>query len=364
MGKISVRKGIAVQILVIVCAVLLGWAGQKNLAEAANGYIISGSDTRYLGNDEIAGMPAQVICYAKNEIYARHGRLFASAELQNYFNSQTWYYGYVQPNDFSPSVFNKYETANVDLLSKREKELVSGGYALDAAGYSYDPVYAYSGGAAYTGSGNSSYLFADSDRRYLSQSEVNALTLQAICYAKNEIYARHGRMFHSQELTDYFNSKTWYSGTIQPESFSPSVFNSYETANIDLLSNTEKSRQAGGYVLDQPGYNIYAVGGTSLYAGGNEYIFGDSDVRYLTDAEVSSLSCQMACYAKNEIYARHGRIFQSQELKDYFNSKSWYNGTISPENFSASVFNKYETANIEALKNREFSLNPAGYQLY
>lgn len=221
------------------------------------------------------------------------------------------------------------------------------------------------GGTAYASSSNSSYIFADSDRRYLSQSEVNVLTLQAICYAKNEIYARHGRTFESQELTDYFSSKSWYCGTVLPEEFSPAVFNGYETANIDLLASTEEARQAGGYVLDQPGYDIYAVGGGSAgSARDSGYIFYDSDSRYLTDAEINSLSCQMACYAKNEIYARHGRIFESQELIDYFSSKSWYYGTVSSEEFSSDVFNKYETANIEALKNREFSLNSAGYQLY
>lgn len=353
-----------VQILAALCVLTIGFCAKTEKAEAANGYIISGSDTRYLTSGEISGMSAQVICYAKNELYARHGRLFESDELQNYFDGQSWYYGYVNPDSFSPSVFNKYETANVDLLSKREAELVRGGYALDVPGYSYDPVYAYSeGGVIYSSSSNSSYIFADSDRRYLNQSEVNALTLQAICYAKNEIYARHGRMFVSQELTDYFNTKSWYYGSVYPENFSPSVFNTYETANIDLLNNTEQARQAGGYVLDQPGYNIYAVG-TAGNSTGSEFIFYDSDSRYLSDAEVNSLSCQMACYAKNEIYARHGRMFVSQELNDYFNSKSWYYGTILPDNFSASVFNKYENANIEALKNREFSLDSRGYQLY
>ena len=348
----------------MIGVLFLWWAAFQKPVQASDGYIIWGSDTRYLTSSEIADMPAQVVCYAKNEIYARHGRMFHSQELQNYFDAQYWYYGTISPEAFSPSYLNQYETANVDLLSKREKQLVSGGYVLDSAWYSYDPVYEYSGYGYDVEYYDNTYIFPDSNTRYLSQSEVNALTLQEICYAKNEIYARRGRMFQSQELTDYFNTKSWYWGTIRPENFSPSVFNSYETANIDLLNNTEQSRQAGGYVLDLPGYNIYAVRGVSSYSLGSEYIFYDSDSRYLTDAEVNALSCQMACYAKNEIYARHGRMFQSQELRNYFNSKSWYFGTISPENFSSSVLNKYEVANIEALKNREFSLNPAGYQLY
>lgn len=359
MSKMKEWKKAGKQLLMGICAAFMVWGAAGGTADAENGYIISGSDTRYISSSEIQNMPVQVICYAKNEIYARNGRRFQSTELQNYFDEQYWYYGTISPEAFSPSYLNQYETANVELLSKREKELLPGGYVLDSNWYSYDPVYAYSEGWSY----DSSYIFSDSDRRYLSQSEVSALTLQEICYAKNEIFARHGRLFQSQELSDYFGTKSWYYGCVSPDNFSYSVFNSYETANIELLKNTENARQSGGYVLDQPGYNIYAVRSSSSYVG-SEYIFYDSDSRYLSDAEVNSLSCQMACYAKNEIYARHGRIFQAQELRDYFNSKSWYFGTVSAENFSSSVFNKYETANIEALKNREFSLNSAGYQLY
>ena len=364
MKRVDTGKRTGWKLGVLIGVLFLWWAAFQKPVQASDGYIIWGSDTRYLTSAEIADMPLQVICYAKNEIYARHGRRFQSDELQNYFDEQYWYFGTISPEDFSPTYLNQYETANVELLSKRENQLSSGGYVLDSAWYSYDPVYEYSGYGYETVYYDGTYILPDSNTRYLSQSEVNALTLQEICYAKNEIYARHGRMFQSQELTDYFNTKVWYWGTVGPENFSPSVFNCYETANIDLLSNTEKARQAGGYVLDQPGYNIYAVRGVSSSGVGSEYIFYDSDSRYLSDAEVNALSCQMACYAKNEIYARHGRIFQSQELSNYFNSKSWYFGTISPENFSSSVLNKYEVANIEALKNREFSLNPAGYQLY
>ena len=68
-------------------------------------------------------------------------------------------------------------------------------------------------------------------------------------------------------------------------------------------------------------------------------------------------------YAKNEIYARHGRQFASKELQDYFNSKSWYNGTISPSSFNESVFNDYERKNIQTLKEEEFSRDSRGYQL-
>ena len=90
---------------------------------------------------------------------------------------------------------------------------------------------------------------------------------------------------------------------------------------LTALAACEKAKNAAGYQLDQPGYDIYAVSGgntSQTWYTGSEYIFADSDTRYLTSAEVNSLSLKMACYAKNEIYARRGRLFQSSELAEYF----------------------------------------------
>lgn len=101
------------------------------------------------------------------------------------------------------------------------------------------------------------YICSGSDMRYLSEQEVAALSLQAVCYAKNEIYARHGRMFASQELQEYFGEKSWYTGIIKPEDFSDQVFNKYEQANIILLVEREFELAEKGYLLDQAGYDIY-----------------------------------------------------------------------------------------------------------
>ncbi|MFQ9174420.1 YARHG domain-containing protein [Blautia massiliensis (ex Durand et al. 2017)] len=105
----------------------------------------------------------------------------------------------------------------------------------------------------------SEYIFADADIRYLTQEEVDKLSLQAVCYAKNEIYARHGRKFLSTELQEYFNDKSWYQGTVEAEKFSPSVFNKYESDNIQILVKAEEKLRSGGYLLDQPGYDIHKV---------------------------------------------------------------------------------------------------------
>lgn len=93
---------------------------------------------------------------------------------------------------------------------------------------SYSSIYSY----------DSDYVFADSSSRALSRDEVIGLDENTLTIAINEIYARHGRKFVNQDLSNYFNSKSWYSGTIDPYVFDAnenSYFNSVEKQNRDLI---------------------------------------------------------------------------------------------------------------------------------
>lgn len=46
--------------------------------------------------------------------------------------------------------------------------------------------------------------------------------------------------------------------------------------------------------------------------------------RYLTNADLADCGCGDLKILRNEIYARHGRIFQAQYLRDYFMAQPWY----------------------------------------
>jgi hypothetical protein len=83
------------------------------------------------------------------------------------------------------------------------------------------------------------------------------------------------------------------------------------------------------------------------------YIIPDSSSRYLTASDVSGLSKSELRLARNEIYARHGRRFDDEELQAYFDSKSWYNGTIPASDFSNSALSKLEKANVDLIKSYE-----------
>lgn len=103
---------------------------------AASDYIIADSNSRYLSYEDVGSLSLQQVNYAKNEIFARRGRKFASTELQNYFNSQDWYTGIYEPADFdnnSAAYLNDYEIKNADFLASVEFSIDPNGYQLDAA---------------------------------------------------------------------------------------------------------------------------------------------------------------------------------------------------------------------------------------
>ncbi len=82
----------------------------------------------------------------------------------------------------------------------------------------------------------------------------------------------------------------------------------------------------------------------------DDFIFADSDSAYLSYAQIDALSDNELQLAINEIYARRGRIFNDQSLADYFNSKSWYEGIYTAEEFEQNVnFNTYEQKNLQLM---------------
>lgn len=75
------------------------------------------------------------------------------------------------------------------------------------------------------------------------------------------------------------------------------------------------------------------------------YILPESDSRYLDAADLYDLSAEECRLARNELYARHGRKFDDEGLRAYFESKDWYSGIIDPSDFKEGMLNDYEVYN-------------------
>jgi hypothetical protein len=162
----------------------------------------------------------------------------------------------------------------------------------------------------------SDFLFSDSDRRPLTQGDLSALSQDDLRIARNEIFARRGRYFNSPDLTARFSRFAWYA----PRTWDPEL-NEIEKANVALIERYESGRGA------QPGL-----------------IFADSDRRRLTPSDLRGLSRDDLRIARNEIYARRGRYFESADLKARFERFPWY----APNTWNPKL-NAVEEANVALL---------------
>lgn len=84
------------------------------------------------------------------------------------------------------------------------------------------------------------------------------------------------------------------------------------------------------------------------------YILSESDTRLYTADELADFSDWELTLARNEIYARHGRLFDTPEIQEYFDGCGWYEGTITPEEFTGheeEYLNPIELENVQMIYN-------------
>lgn len=91
--------------------------------------------------------------------------------------------------------------------------------------------------------------------------------------------------------------------------------------------------------------------GSNPYEKADHLAYTDS-VRY-TWEELSWLDSYGLCITRNEIYARHGRMFNDQDIQDYFNRQDWYVAQTSSADFDESVLNDVELYNVELIHSYE-----------
>lgn len=112
---------------------------------------------------------------------------------------------------------------------------------------------------------------------------------------------------------------------------------------VMLAATAEECDISGDAGTDEPDYGWEA----------EQYVFPGSDYRWYSERELEGYPKETLRLGRNEIYARHGRIFDSEDLRQYFESKSWYHGYLTAAEFDDSVLNQYERDNLELFKSME-----------
>ena len=343
-GLKKILPGTGAVLLVLAGGVMAGAAGKEQE------YIFPEVDKELLTEEDVKDLPAELLAYGRYEILAKHGELFESEELKEYFGNQKWYFGFLSDEKEVEGLLNDIEKENLAFLEKKEK--AEGGYELDQKDFDYEIVKKWLEGT---------YVAGEETTRKTSEKKTKET--EAAKTAETEVPATEALATEPATETPATEAPA------EPETEEHVTDGKFEDlSDVDLFSLSQD--ELATTVREEPETEAESETESETETESeievdtrSEYIFPDMDTRYLTQDEVSKLSLQAVCYAKNELYARHGRKFLSQELKDYFNDKTWYEGTVDPDSFSPGVFNTYENDNLLLLVSAEEKLLPGGYVL-
>ncbi|MGN0315923.1 MAG: S8 family serine peptidase [Fusicatenibacter sp.] len=86
------------------------------------------------------------------------------------------------------------------------------------------------------------YFIMNCDHMYFTNSDLKDFDADMCRRARNGIYARLGRKFDDNTLTEYFSQFDWYIPTISPDDFSEDLLNTYQVSNRDLIVAYEKEK--------------------------------------------------------------------------------------------------------------------------
>ena len=220
-----------------------------------------------------------------SEIEAIHGRRFDDTPwLQQYFDERYWY----KPADqYNPKSLNDAERKNlalIDAIRKQQRRVALAPGDME--------------------------LF---ENKLITEAMLHGLSLHELRLLRNEVYARHGRIFKTPWLQQYFGNQAWYD---PKEDFKDEELSGPDKTNVETIVAYET--QLHDSIATKPITNALLQG---LFV---------EDVRKMRD----------------EIYARHGKVFKDQWTQKYFASFDWYKAN---PNYSDAQLSAVEKGNLAVI---------------
>ena len=178
---------------------------------------------------------------------------------------------------------------------------------------------------------------------------------------KVNIYGFDGRNFEG--------SNTIYWASKGPSGLTTTFYGTYDNATGEIIMNESEGKGSGRFTgrLTENGMNMQGI--WSRYSDGgsfswnlskdkgnsrNDYSingrFPEASERYLNDGDLSGLTQYDLKIMRNEIFARHGYIFKTDEMRNHFESQSWYTGRYSNVD---GMLSDIEKSNINLIKRFE-----------
>lgn len=266
------------------------------IAEAAKHDTIEPGDMRYWRDRAIpakklgkhSGAEWKVLLA---EVEAIHGKRFDDDPwLQQYFDERYWY-----------SASEKYDAKQLSATERKNLDILSGAQKRQR---------------------NVALLPGDMEyfeNKVITEQMLQGLSLHELRLIRNEIYARHGRMFHTDWLNQYFGSQPWYN---PDENFKDEELSGNDKVNVETIVKYENK------------------------------IHQDLSAKPITRALLEGLFLEDAKQMRQEIYARHGKVFKEPWLQKYFSSFDWYKADPNFTDASLTEVEKKNIATIAAYEKR------------
>lgn len=173
--------------------------------------------------------------------------------------------------------------------------------------------------------GQGDYILPESSMKSYTMEEISGMTAQQLSYARNEIFARYGRAFKSEELQDYFGTKQWYQPSISADEFDAGCLSELENENVDLLRKREHELAPDGFVLNQPGYR-------NTWSDPEVQQVSDGRIRLLTQMDVP-VSLDLDGDGSQETI--HAELLEG--IDDYWHEYRLYAGDAAVEGHGENV---------------------------
>jgi len=228
------------------------------------------------------------------EVEAIHGKRFDDDPwLQQYFDERYWY----QPAEpYNPKGLSAIELKNlqlIDTIRRQQRKVAIAPGDME--------------------------LF---ENKVIAEAMLHGLSLHELRLLRNEIYARHGRVFKTLWLQQYFGGQAWYDPN---EEFKDEELTGADKTNVETIVAYENK------------------------------LHDQLSTKPVTRALLNGLFVEDVQKMRDEIYARHGKVFKNEWTQKYFASFDWYKPDPKFTDASLSAVEKQNLTTIAAYEKRAVS---------
>jgi hypothetical protein len=259
-------------------------------AEAAQHENIQPGDLRFYQNrlftieqlGEHTGAEWRVL---RAEVEAIHGKRFEDEPwLQQYFEERYWYEPSQQYDPKRLTVIEQENLQTIIAAQKKQRHVAVSPGDME--------------------------LFQNTA---LTETMLAGLGLHELRLMRNEFYARKGRTFTALWLQQYFDFQPWYKAV--EEGQQPALLSEVEKQNVETIVAVEKRLRE------------------------------ELSTKPVSRRILEGLFIEDARKLRNEIYARHGKVFKDKTMQKYFDSFDWYkpDPQFSENSLSKTERNNYAT---------------------